>query len=47
MALLLGPAGARHVLAEHGGVIVDDHGEFETVGPVVFGPAVRPVASLA
>jgi thiamine biosynthesis lipoprotein len=47
MALLLGPAGARQVLAEHGGMIVHDDGEFETVGPVVFGPAVRPVASLA
>ena len=36
--------GARQVLAEHGGVIVHDSGEFETVGPVVCEPAVRPVA---
>lgn len=44
MALLLGPAGARRVLAEHGGLIVHDSGECEMVGPVVCGPAVRPVA---
>jgi thiamine biosynthesis lipoprotein len=34
MALLLGPEGARRVLAEHGGVIVHDDGEVELVGPV-------------
>ena len=33
MALLLGPAGARDVLSEHGGVIVHDDGSFEAVGP--------------
>lgn len=32
MALLLGPIGARRVLAEHGGVIVRDDGEVETIG---------------
>jgi len=32
MALLLGPIGARRVLAEHGGVIVRDNGEVETIG---------------
>ncbi len=34
MALLLGPAGAREVLAEHGGVIVHDDGAVEVIGPV-------------
>jgi hypothetical protein len=34
MALLLGPAPARRVLAEHGGVIVHDTGEVETVGSI-------------
>jgi FAD:protein FMN transferase len=34
MALLRGPAGARAVLAEHGGVIVGDGGEVETIGPI-------------
>jgi thiamine biosynthesis lipoprotein len=32
MALLLGPEGAREVLAEHGGVIVHDDGAVEPVG---------------
>ncbi len=32
MALLLGPIGARQVLAECGGVIVRDDGEVETIG---------------
>jgi FAD:protein FMN transferase len=32
MALLLGPDGAREVLAEHGGVIVHDDGAVEAVG---------------
>lgn len=31
-ALLLGPIGARRVLAEHGGVIVHDDGEVEEIG---------------
>ena len=34
MALLLGPDGARRVLADHGGVIVHDSGEVEAIGPV-------------
>jgi thiamine biosynthesis lipoprotein len=34
MALLLGPEGARRVLAEHGGVIVHDDGEVELIGRV-------------
>jgi thiamine biosynthesis lipoprotein len=34
MALLLGPEGARHVLAEYGGVIVYDSGLVEAVGCV-------------
>jgi len=32
MALLLGPLGARRVLAEHGGVIVRDDGDVEEIG---------------
>ncbi len=32
MALLLGPEGARNVLAEHGGLIVHDSGEVEAIG---------------
>jgi thiamine biosynthesis lipoprotein len=35
LALLLGAAGARDVLAEHGGVIVHDTGEAEVIGPVI------------
>jgi thiamine biosynthesis lipoprotein len=34
MALLLGPDGARRVLAEHGGVIIHDDGAVEAVGPL-------------
>jgi thiamine biosynthesis lipoprotein len=34
MALLLGAAGARDVLAEQGGLIVHDSGEVEVVGPL-------------
>jgi thiamine biosynthesis lipoprotein len=34
MALLLGPAGAREVLAQHGGLVVHDDGRVETVGPM-------------
>lgn len=34
MALLLGPDGARDVLAQHGGVIVRDDGTVEGVGPL-------------
>jgi FAD:protein FMN transferase len=34
MALLLGPGGARRVLAERGGVIVHNSGRVEVIGPV-------------
>ncbi len=34
MALLLGPDGARRVLAGHGGVIVHDDGDVEVLGPI-------------
>ncbi len=34
MALLLGPDGARKVLAEQGGVVIHDDGGVETIGPV-------------
>jgi thiamine biosynthesis lipoprotein len=34
LALLLGPDGAREVLAEHGGVIIHDDGAAEAIGPV-------------
>lgn len=34
MALLLGPLGARRVLAEHGGLVVHDDGEVEGIGPL-------------
>lgn len=46
MALLLGPEGARDVLAEHGGVIVHDSGGPEVIGPLPVGRA-APVAALA
>jgi FAD:protein FMN transferase len=34
MALLLGPEGARDVLAERGGVVIHDSGEVEAIGPI-------------
>jgi thiamine biosynthesis lipoprotein len=34
MALLLGPDGARRVLADHGGVVIHDDGTAETIGPL-------------
>jgi thiamine biosynthesis lipoprotein len=34
MALLLGPEGARDVLADRGGLVVHDGGEVEAIGPV-------------
>jgi thiamine biosynthesis lipoprotein len=37
MALLLGPPGARRVLAESGGLIVHDSGEVEAIGSVAKG----------
>jgi thiamine biosynthesis lipoprotein len=40
-ALLSGPAGARKVLAEHGGLIVHDDGDVELVGPVLERPRLR------
>jgi FAD:protein FMN transferase len=46
MALLLGPEGARHVLAEHGGVIFHDSGEYEVIGRVVGQFAELPVHAL-
>jgi hypothetical protein len=30
--LLLGPAGARSVLAPHGGLVVHDNGDVEAIG---------------
>ena len=47
MALLLGPDGARGVLAEHGGVIVHDNGEVEAIGCVAGQIANRPCTSCA
>jgi thiamine biosynthesis lipoprotein len=35
MALLLGPEAARHVLAQHGGVMIHDNGDVEAIGPIV------------
>jgi hypothetical protein len=34
MALLLGPSGAREVLAQHGGIVIHDHGDVEAIGPI-------------
>ena len=34
MALLLGPAGAREVLAQRGGIVVHDDGNVEQIGPI-------------
>jgi thiamine biosynthesis lipoprotein len=34
MALLLGPEGAREVLAEHGGIAYGDDGGVELIGPI-------------
>jgi thiamine biosynthesis lipoprotein len=46
MALLLGLEGAREVLADHGGVIVDDSGRAEVVGPLA-GRLADPTANVA
>lgn len=48
MALLQGPDGARHVLAEHGGLIVHDTGEGEAIGRIDGRiAAVSPLGSVA
>ncbi len=44
MALLLGPEGARDVLAERGGVVIHDNGEVEAIGPIVGSIAGAPAA---
>jgi thiamine biosynthesis lipoprotein len=46
-ALLLGPLGARRVLAEHGGVIVHDSGEVEEIGELDRRPALGRLGSVA
>ncbi len=40
-ALLSGPAGARQLLAEHGGVIVHDSGRVQRIGPLHDPPRIR------
>jgi thiamine biosynthesis lipoprotein len=40
-ALLLGPIGARRVLAEQGGLIIHDDGDVELVGPIDERPRLR------
>lgn len=40
-ALLSGPAAARNVLAQHGGLLVHDDGTVEPVGPVLERPRLR------
>ena len=34
LALLSGPQGARHALAEHGGLVIHDDGDVELIGPL-------------
>jgi FAD:protein FMN transferase len=46
-ALLLGPIGARRVLARHGGVIVRDDGHVESIGSLLPRRALRPLGSAA
>ena len=46
MALLLGPEGARAVLAEHGGVIVHDSGKVEAIGCIAGQVDERPMDAL-
>lgn len=46
MALLLGPDAARQVLAEHGGVIFHDSGEYEVIGRVAGQLVELPVPAL-
>jgi thiamine biosynthesis lipoprotein len=40
-AILLGPSGARRVLADQGGVVVHDDGDVELIGPVDEAPRLR------
>jgi thiamine biosynthesis lipoprotein len=48
MALLQGAGGARRVLSEHGGAIVHDSGEVETIGPLeLTAPAPRSSTHVA
>jgi thiamine biosynthesis lipoprotein len=47
MALLLGAAGARDVLAEQGGVIVHDDGAVEAIGPIDLRPGAGVVGAPA
>lgn len=44
IALLSGADGARRALADHGGVLIHDDGEVETVGPVI--TSLRPPAEM-
>ena len=46
MALLLGPDGARAVLAQHGGVIVHDSGNVEAIGSIAGQVDERPMDAL-
>jgi len=46
MALLLGPDGARAVLAQHGGVIVHDSGNVEAIGCIAGQVDERPMDAL-
>jgi hypothetical protein len=34
MALLLGPTGARRVLAQDGGIVIHDDGDVDPIGPL-------------
>ena len=48
MALLLGPDGAREVLARRGGLVVHDDGSVEAIGPVAarLKPAAEPAGAV-
>ena len=41
LAVLLGPLGARRVLADQGGLIVHDDGDVELIGPIDERPRMR------
>lgn len=47
MALLQGPDGARGVLGQHGGVIVHDSGDVETIGQLEFTASAPPASDVA